>query len=84
MSLNYTRVSSSGMLNNGDWEEFGEDFEYEVDWYEIKDALNKILSGYSKEDLIKIIIDFDSEAVDLQEFFREELMEYFRKEALRK
>lgn len=83
MSLNYTKVSSSGQLANGDWEEFGEDFEFEVDWYEVEDALKHILSDYSKEDLIKIIIDFDSEAVDLQQFFKDELTEYFRKEAMK-
>lgn len=83
MLLNYTKVSSSGQLANGDWEEFGEDIEFEVSPHEVSCALKKILEDCTKEDLIRFILSFDGEKVDLEEFFKDELWDYFRKEAMR-
>lgn len=84
MSLSYTRVSSSGMLNNGDWEEFGDDFEFEADHYEVAKALKKILdTSYTKQELIDLILQFDGDKVDLEDFFEEDLLDYFRSEAMK-
>lgn len=85
MLLNYTKASSSGYLSGSDeWEEFGEDMEFEVDLTEVTKALKHILADFTKEDLIRLILDFDGEFVDLEKFFKDELLDYFREEALRK
>lgn len=83
MSLSYTRVSSSGMLNNGDWEEFGEDFEFDADFDEVNKALKKILRDLTKDELIQLILDFDGDTLNLEKFFKDELMDYFREEAIK-
>lgn len=83
MLLKYTKVSSSGQLANGDWEEFGDDFEYEVDSYEVNKALKKILNQYSKEELVDLVLQFDGETIDLCAFFEDEILDHFREEALR-
>lgn len=83
MLLNYTKASSSGQLSNGDWEEFGEEIVFEADYDEVNKALKHILADCTKEDLIRFILSFDGEKVDLEEFFKDELLDYFRKKAMR-
>ena len=83
MLINYTKGLSSGQLSNGDWEEFCDEFVYEVDFDEVNKALNHILKNLSKEELVQMILQFDGEYVDLETFLKDELTEYFREEAMK-
>ena len=94
----YTRVTESGYLEGSDEnEEWGEDFEYEVEWANIRKALGEfIYSDYFtkvkgakedkevKEEIIASIVQFiwDNDLEDtLSENYEEELKEYFSEDA---
>ena len=58
-----------------------DDFEYDVDFFERDEALRKICSDISHESLINILLAFDTCKVNLSEFFKEELKEFFTEKA---
>lgn len=58
-----------------------DDFEYEIDYDETKEALEDILNEYSKEKIIKMVLEeFDIQS-ELEEYFHDDIKDYYEKEA---
>lgn len=98
-TLKYTKITSSMYLGYTDEvEEFGEDFEYEVDDKDLIEAFAYIIydnyfngkemreyqSFYSQalQGLKSFLKDHDYMLDDLCEYYEEEILEYFKDEAM--
>ena len=97
MKLTYTNITGSGYLENSDeYEEWGEEFNYEVDWDEELNALtdiifnnffNKIkLSKYKNLEIKKCLRSLienwsDEEIENWEETYYDELHDYFKEDA---
>ena len=94
----YTKITSGGYLESSDeWEEWGDDFDYEVDWPEIRDKeadilfreyfskipglQDKSLKNSIRKALEEIIADYDLEEL-FCEAHEEEIKDSFEREAL--
>ena len=61
------------------FEDCGGDFEFEVDNKMLLSALCSLLRNCETEELIEIMIDMDNQTPD--EYYEEDLLEYFKDEA---
>lgn len=53
------------------------EYEYEITFSEIDEAMRYILKDYTHDELVDLIID----EVNLQKYFEEEIAEYYREDA---
>ena len=58
-----------------------DDFDYEIDYDEAQIAIKKVLSRYSKAELIKLVLNELDIQEEVEEYFYEEIKEHFEKEA---
>lgn len=83
----YTNINESGYLANSDeYEEYGDEFEYEVDNKRIVEALAYLINcdyfeNTIKEERLKTFIE-ELDLVDvLEECYEEDLKDYFEEDA---
>ena len=58
-----------------------DDWEYDADEHEVSDFLEDYLKSLNSSTLAYILLDNDGLQLDLREWFRDEITEYFKKEA---
>ena len=94
MILTYTMPTSSGYLSSSDeYDDFGEDYDYDVSDDDLREALSELLyktyfgtlpdnvSGAVKKAISRLILDNDLEDM-LCEHFTDEIKDYFKDKAL--
>lgn len=86
-TFTYEIITECGYIENSDeYDYWGEEFEYEVDYQDLEDAIVDIIAqaGYfdgDKKEIKKFLNDFDLYD-SLADILEDELHEYFEEEAI--
>lgn len=97
MILRYTKITGGGYIEGSDeWEEWGDDFDYEIDFHEELDALCHIildvhfsnvavLNSECRKELLKsiksMILQCDDALEYYERIYEDEIWDYFKDEA---